>query len=74
MIRIEHNVETGEIIEIEMSEKEIVEYNKMISLADAERKKIADELELKANEMNAAKKIVLDRLGITEDEAKLLLG
>lgn len=74
MIRIEHNVETGEIIEIEMSEEEIADFEQMVKSAEKERKRIANELESENEKIKAAKQIVLDRLGLTEDEARLLLG
>jgi hypothetical protein len=60
---IEHNVVTGEIIEREMTKAE----------ADARTKQEAEAL---ANEAKAAagKAALLEKLGITEDEARLLLG
>jgi len=64
-IRI-HNIETDEIIDREMTEAELAEY---------EKQKAKDKLaaEAKTNEA-AAKAALLDRLGITADEAKLLLS
>ena len=67
---IEHNVETGEIKEIEMTAAEVKAY-------EAEAKKIADaEKARKEAEVTKAadKAALLERLGITEDEARLLLG
>lgn len=62
----EHNVETGEIIEREMTPQEIIEWE--------ESKKIAaKEATIKA-ELNEKKASILERLGLTEDEAKLLLS
>jgi hypothetical protein len=65
MIRI-HNIETNEVIDREMNDDEFAQYE-----ADktAELAKQA-EAEAKA----AEKQALLDRLGITADEAKLLLG
>lgn len=65
IIRI-HNVETDEIIDREMNDDEFAQY-------EAEK---AAELAAKAEaEAKAAEKqALLDRLGITADEAKLLLG
>jgi len=63
---IEHNVTTGEIIERELTAKEIED--RAILAAE-----VAAEEEAKA-EKAIAKAELLDRLGITEDEAKLLLG
>ena len=74
MFRIEHNVKTGEVVEIEMTTDEIADHNTMIELANEQRKKIADDLESQANKNKAARQALLDKLGITEDEAKLLLG
>ena len=64
-IRI-HNIETDEIIDREMTQSELAEY---------EKQKAKDKLaaEAKTNEA-AAKAALLDRLGITADEAKLLLS
>jgi len=62
-IVIEHNVATGEIVEREMTKAE----------ADARAKQAAEAL---ANQAKAAadKAALLSKLGITEDEAKLLLS
>ena len=64
MIRIEHNVETGEITEISFSAKEIKEFEK----AAADRLADIAKFEAKAE----AKAALLQRLGITADEAALL--
>lgn len=66
MIRIEHNVETGEIKEIELTAKELKEK------ADLEAAIQAKEAEETAKA--TAKAELLERLGITEEEAALLLG
>lgn len=65
MIRI-HNVATGKIVDREMNDEEFATY----TLAQEERAAKLAEEETKA----AAKAALLDRLGITEDEAKLLLS
>ena len=63
---IEHNIETGEIIERDMTTAE---------LKQAEKDKKAYQAELAAVEARvSAKAILLEKLGITEDEAKLLLS
>ena len=63
---VEHNVETGEIIEREMTAAE---------LKQAEKDKKAYQAEIVAAEAKAqAKAALLEKLGITEDEAKLLLA
>jgi hypothetical protein len=63
---IDHNVETGEIIERDATPKEI----KQQELDAAET---AAKAEAKAEKV-AAKAALLERLGITADEAALLLG
>ena len=65
MIRI-HNTDTGEIIDREMTNAEFAQYE--ADRVEAEAK--AAEAEAKAT----AKAALLDRLGITEDEARLLLS
>lgn len=65
MIRI-HNVETGEVIDREMTNAEFAQHNADIA---AENERIA-KAEADAN----AKAALLERLGITEAEAKLLLS
>jgi len=65
MIRI-HNTETDEVIDREMNPEELEQYN--IDLADLQ--KAATEYQAK----ETAKASLLAKLGITEDEAKLLLG
>jgi hypothetical protein len=61
-----HNIETGEIIEREMNAEELAQYE----ADEAKRLAALAEAEAKA----AQKAALLDRLGITEDEAKLLLA
>lgn len=70
MIRIEHNVETGEVIEIALTAQEIKE------LEIAEKARIAkiEAQELQATTQAAEKAALLAKLGITADEAKLLLS
>lgn len=64
-IRI-HNIETNEVIDREMTADEFAEYEARI--ADEATKQA--EVEAKAT----ARQTLLDKLGITADEAKLLLG
>jgi hypothetical protein len=61
-----HNTQTDEVIEREMNDAEFAQYE--IDQA----KFAADKLQVEAQA--AAKAELLDRLGITEDEARLLLG
>lgn len=60
------NAETGEEIEREMNEAELKEAEKLAAKWEAEVKAEQDKAEKKAE--------VLERLGITEEEAKLLLS
>ena len=66
MIITEHNVETGEIVERDATAEEIAQREK-----DAEAALALKEAEAKAK---AKRQELLDRLGITEEEAKLLLS
>jgi phage anti-repressor protein len=61
-----HNAKTGKIVEREMTTEELAQHE-----IDVERKaQSQSEAQAKAT----AKAALLERLGITEDEAKLLLG
>ncbi len=64
------NVETNEIIEQEMSDEIIAEIQ--VAEAKAEADRLAAETALAAKA--AARQAILDRLGLTADEAALLLG
>jgi hypothetical protein len=70
MIRIEHNATTGEIVEIELTKQEIAEKEASAALVAAEKEKALLEEANKAKQKAA----LLEKLGITEEEAKLLLG
>ena len=68
--RIEVNCTTGEVLEIELTDEEVAQRE-----ADA----VAAETQRKADKKAAADKAVaraaiLDRLGLTADEAAILLG
>jgi hypothetical protein len=65
MVRI-HNVETGEIVDREMNDAEYAQYE--AEQADREAK------EAEQAAKDEAKAALLERLGITADEAALLLG
>ena len=65
MIRI-HNVETDEVIDREMTDKEYEVHLADQAAYQAEKAKEA--------ESQAARAALLKRLGLTEDEAKLLLS
>ena len=64
--RVEHNLETGEVTEIELTAEEIAELSALRAETEAK---------LAAEAQKATDKAALRvKLGITEDEAKLLLG
>ena len=65
MIRI-HNIETDEVIDREMNDAEFAQYQ-----ADQAAQAI---LESEAEAKATAKAALLERLGITAEEAKLLLS
>ena len=68
--RIEVNCETGEVQEIELTDEEVAERETMAAKAEADRLVLEAEEAAKA----AAKSELLAKLGISEDEAKLLLS
>jgi hypothetical protein len=63
---LEHNVETGEAIERDATIEEIEQME-----TDAAQKALVDQAQ---SEKESAKAALLERLGITADEAALLLG
>jgi phage gp29-like protein len=68
--RIEVNCTTGEVLEIELTDAEVAELAYQAELA-ADQKAEDDRI---AAEKAEAKAALLERLGITDDEAKLLLA
>ena len=68
--RIEVNCTTGEVLEIELTDAEVAELAYQAELA-ADAKAEEDRI---AAEKAPAKAALLERLGITADEAALLLG
>ena len=70
MFRIEHNVETGEIKQIELTPEESTELEQQYAQAQAAQAVKQAEAEAKA----AQRQALLERLGITEEEARILLG
>lgn len=70
MIKIEHNVETGEIKEVTLSPAELKDKENEITKTN---KKVAEEL-IETAATAAAKAALLTKLGIDENEAKLLLS
>jgi hypothetical protein len=65
-----HNIETNEVIDREMSDTEFAEYKK----DQAETAAAKAEAKAKAEARAAKKEEILDRLGLTDEEIKLLLG
>jgi ribosome-binding ATPase YchF (GTP1/OBG family) len=65
-----HNTETNEIVEREMNAEELAQWEADVAYYSAKAELAKAEAEAKA----AQKAALLDRLGITEDEAKLLLA
>jgi hypothetical protein len=61
-----HNVETNEVIEKEMSVAEFKQY-------EIDQKAIAD-AKVEAEAKATAKAAILDRIGLTADELKTILG
>jgi hypothetical protein len=68
--KIEHDVQTNEITEIPLTDKEIKEFEKLHSDSLKNQAK-ADAAKAKADADKAA---LLARLGLTEDELKTILG
>jgi FMN-dependent NADH-azoreductase len=64
--KLVHNVETGEVSEVDLTAEEIAQ------LKADQAEKIAETKEAAAKETDKA--ALLDRLGITAEEAALLLG
>ena len=70
MFRIEHNVQTGEIVEIKLSANEIKELEKLA--IEPKAKSVIEEAE--AEKRATAKAALLLKLGITAEEAALLFS
>jgi hypothetical protein len=67
--KIEHNVQTGQVTEIALTAEELQELESVRAVAQTEAATQATAETVKA----AEKAALLKRLGITADEAKLLL-
>jgi hypothetical protein len=68
--KMEHNVQTGEILEIPLTDKELKELEKLRAEAA-----LLNEQENAAEAQKASDRAaLLTQLGITEEQAKLLLG
>jgi len=68
--RIEVNCETGEVQEIELTAEEVAALEAAAAEAQAQQEAAEEEARAKAT----AKADLLAKLGITEEEAKLLLS
>jgi hypothetical protein len=68
--RLEINCETGEVLEIELTDAEVLQRE---AEAEAHAAEVA-EREAEAADKAAAREAILDRLGLTADEAAILLG
>ncbi len=68
--RVEVNCTTGEVLEIELTDEEVAELEAAQAQAELDRAAKEAEAQAKAE----AKAALLERLGITADEAALLLG
>lgn len=70
MKKIVHNVETNEISEIEMTKDEI----QQLQTDEAQYDKRREEEQVQAQAKAVQRASILERLGLTEEEAKVLLG
>jgi hypothetical protein len=70
MFRIEHDTTTGEVKEIPLTAAEI----KAIEKSQKEAAKNREISEAEAEAKAAAKQVILDRIGLTADELKTILG
>ncbi len=68
--RIEVNCSTGEVLEIELTAAEVAQLEADVAAAETQRK--ADEKA--AADKATAREAILNRLGLTADEAAILLG
>lgn len=77
MIKIEHNVETGEVKEVELTPEEVAEFE--VRAAEAEQARLErlaaeEQARLDAEAKAAAKAAVLAKLGLTEEEINAFLA
>jgi hypothetical protein len=69
----EVQIQIGDEIKV-LEGAELTEFNDMRTQIEAEAKELRDAAEAEAKAKAEAKQALLDKLGITADEAKLLLG
>ena len=70
MFRIEHDTATGEVKEIPLTSSEI----KAIEKLQKEKIKNLQTIQVEEDAKIAAKQAILDRIGLTADELKTILG
>jgi hypothetical protein len=70
MFKVLHDIQTGEITKIDLEGDELEEFK----TKEAAAKKVADKVAQEFADQQAAKAELLTKLGITAEEAKLLLG
>jgi flagellar biosynthesis chaperone FliJ len=70
MFRLKHDVQTGKVEEIELSAAELKELETLYDIS----KKNESALNVELKKIQDQKDALLAKLGITADEAKLLLG
>ena len=61
-----HNIDTDEVLDREMNDTEFAQYQADQAVAKTEK--------AQAEAKELARQAILDRLGLTADEAKLILG
>ena len=70
MFKIIHDVETGKITKVDLTADELAEFK----AKEADAKKLADKEAKEFADQQTAKAALLEKLGISESEAKLLLS
>ena len=74
MFRIEHDVSTGEVKEIPLTEQEIKQGEKDNAKYIKTRNEKLALAKAEAEAKATARQVIADRLGLTADELKVLLG
>jgi hypothetical protein len=74
MIKVEHNVETGEIVEIPFSAAEVKAFNDEAKIENDRIAALVAEREAKNEELIAPKLAALMALGMSEENARLVLA
>ena len=74
MFRIEHDVATGEVKEVSLTDQEIKQAEKENAKFIKERKEKLALIQAETEAKAAAKQAIAERLGLTADELQVLLG